>query len=318
MRKFLQFLREPPLWFAAAEWLLTLLSVAGSIAVVALQLTAVWDYAVYALAALFLGYGIFLAVKLAPRMKAGVVRRASRHVFTNNLVSDYGFRTLAFSTLSFAVNAGYAIAHVVLAVVWNSLWYGALAAYYFLLSLMRGGILLCDRSAKKRADGDEETLLAYKWRIFRACGAALLVLEFALTAFVTQTVIFGRPQTPSLIMAIASAAYTFYKMTIAVVQVFRVRRTGDPLLQSLRNINLSNALVSLFALQITLVAAQGGADESMRIMNIVMGFLICALTIALGSFMIIRASQKLGRIRKAAEVQTVLPGQPEEEKDAGE
>ena len=102
-------------------------------------------------------------------------------------------------------------------------------------------------------------------------------------------------------MSIASAAYTFYRVIISVVQVFRVRRMGDPLLQSLRNINLSNALVSLFALQISLVAANGGADESMRVMNIVTGFAVCALTIALGAYMIIRASTKLAGMKKERE-----------------
>lgn len=302
MRRLLRFLKDPPLAFAALVWLCAPGAVAGSIAIVAFEITQVWAYAVYVLAAVILAYGIFLAVRLSPRMKAGIVARANRHAFTGNLISDYSYRTVAFSVFSFAVNAGYAIVHIVLAVLWRSVWYGALAGYYLLLSLMRGGVLLCGRSAKKRAAGDEEKLREDKWRIFRACGAALLVLEIALAVFVTQTVLFGRPQTPSLVMAIASAAYTFYRVILSVVQVFRVRKTGDPLLQSLRNINLSNALVSLFALQITLVAVNGSVDEDMRIMNIVTGFLVCALTIALGSYMIIRACRKLGQIRREREV----------------
>lgn len=65
-------------------------------------------------------------------------------------------------------------------------------------------------------------------------------------------------------------------------------------MQALRNINLSNAFVSLFALQITLVAAAGnGTDSDMRILNIVTGFAVCVFTIALGVFMIIRASLRL-------------------------
>ncbi len=301
MKRLPEFLKDPPLWFAAVVWAGALGAVAGSLVIVAHEITQAWVYAVYVLAAALLGYGVYLAVKLAPRMKAGIVERAGRHAFTNNMLSDYGFRTITFSVLSFAINAGYAIVHLVLAIVWRSVWYGALAGYYFLLSLLRGGVLLCGRSAKKRAGDDGEKLLACKWRIFRLCGAALLVLEFALAVFVTQTVLFGRPLVPSLVMSIASAAYTFYRVIISVVQVFRVRRMGDPLLQSLRNINLSNALVSLFALQISLVAANGGADESMRVMNIVTGFAVCALTIALGAYMIIRASTKLAGMKKERE-----------------
>lgn len=142
-----------------------------------------------------------------------------------------------------------------------------------------------------------------KWRIYRACGGALLLLEIALAAFVTQTVMFGRPQTPSLVMAIASAAYTFYRVVLSVVQLHKVRKTGDPLLQSLRNINFSNALVALFALQITLVAVTGENDSAMRFLNIAMGFFVCVLVIALGIYMIVRAQTWLHRQKEESDVQ---------------
>lgn len=317
MRRFLQFLRDPPLRFAAAEWFFALASVGGSIAAVSVCEGEAWTYAVYVLAALFLGYGIYLAVRLAPQMKRGIAERVNRHAVTSRFFSDYGFRTQAITLLSLIVNVGYALVHFVLAVLWRSLWYGALAGYYLLLSALRGGVLAGGRGAKKRAEGDAVRLLGDKWRIYRASGAALFLIEAALSVFVTQTVLFGRPQTPSLVMAIASAAYTFYRVILSLVQMRKGRKTGDPLVQSLRNINFSNALVSLFALQITLVAVQGGADEGMRNMNIFMGFFVCALTIALGLYMIVRASRKLGRM-KADEAQAVPSGQPEEETDGGE
>ena len=106
MRRLFRFLKDPPLAFAALVWLCAPGAVAGSIAIVAFEITQVWAYAVYVLAAVILAYGIFLAVRLSPRMKAGIVARANRHAFTGNLISDYGYRTVAFSVFSFAVNAG--------------------------------------------------------------------------------------------------------------------------------------------------------------------------------------------------------------------
>ena len=294
MRALFQFLREPPLFFAAIIWCLTLAAVGGSIAIAALNLQGVWIYPVYALAVILLFYGVYLAVKLAPRMKESITQRVRRHAFTGNLLSDYGYRTQVFAAIAFFINVGYAIFHLVIAILWRSVWYGVLAGYYFLLSVLRGGVLISGRRAARRAEGDEKRLLISKWGIFRTCGILLLVLEIALAAFVTQTVLFGSPLRHSLVPAIASAAYTFYRVILSCVQVVKVRRTGDPLLQALRNINLSNAFVSLFALQITLVAAAGnGTDSDMRILNIVTGFAVCVFTIALGVFMIIRASLRL-------------------------
>ena len=318
MKKFFSFLKRPPAGFAVFAVLAAAACIAGAIACAACGHTGRYVYALYAAAALSLAYLVYLSVRAAFALRAKAAERARAHPLAESFLFDGSFRAGVLFSLSFIVNVAYALLCGVLGIALHSSWYGMFSFYYLLLSALRCGLLAGAMRSRRRAAGDARGLLVSRWKLYRLCGIALFVLEFALAAAVTVMVAVGRPAPVSEVLAIASAAYTFYKMTIAVVQVFRVRRTGDPLLQSLRNINLSNALVSLFALQITLVAAQGGADESMRIMNIVMGFLICALTIALGCFMIIRASQKLGRIRKAAEVQTVLPGQPEEEKDAGE
>lgn len=48
------------------------------------------------------------------------------------------------------------------------------------------------------------------------------------------------------------------------------------------------------SLQVTLVAVfSDGTDSSMRILNIVTGFCVCALTLVLGVVMIVRAGIKL-------------------------
>ncbi len=81
-----------------------------------------------------------------------------------------------------------------------------------------------------------------------------------------------------------------------------MRRLNDPLLQCFRNINLTDATVSLFSLQVTLVAVfsdeSGVAPKSMRTLNAITGFTVCALTIFLGVFMIVRASGKLKSLQQ--------------------
>ena len=102
-RSFFGFLKEPPLFFAAAVWALMFAAVGGAIACMALELTGVLPFCLYALAAVALGYSVYLAVRLAPKMKAGVLARAHRHAFTDNLISSYGFRTAAFTSFTFAI-----------------------------------------------------------------------------------------------------------------------------------------------------------------------------------------------------------------------
>ena len=299
MKRFFAFLKEPPLWFLAAVWLVTLLCIGGSVAVLALGYRGWGSYAVYACSAVFLGYSVYTLVRCLPRVRSGIRERAKRHPFANNMMGNYGFRTVVFAVASFVINVGFALFNGILGILLSSVWYGVFACYYLCLSALRGGILFASGRAKKRAEGDGARLSDYKLRIYRLCGIALFVLEVALSAAVTLMILSERPTRYSQIMAIATAAYTFYKVIFAVVNLVKVTRLQDPVLQCFRNINLTDAAVSLLSLQVTMVAVfSDGTDGSMWILNAVTGFVVCALTVVIGVLMIARASVKLKRNRE--------------------
>lgn len=291
-RSFFSFLKEPPVFFAAIVWALMFAAVGGAVACMALELAGFLPYCLYALAAVTLGYSIYLAVRLAPKMKADILARAHKHAFTSNLVTNYGFRTAAFTALGFAVNVGYALFHGGMAVASRSVWFAVFAIYYLLLSGMRIGVLAAGRSVKKKFAGDDDAMYGEKLKIYRGCGIALLPLDIALGAAVTLMVYRQDPMPHSEIAAIASAAYAFYKIILAVVNQLKVSRLDDPALQAVRSIGLTDAAVSLFALQTTLVSvfSDGDADRLLPL-NAVVGFCVCALTLGLGIWMIVRSYQ---------------------------
>ena len=291
-RAFFAFLKEPPVYFAAIVWALMFAAVGGAVACMTLELTGFLPYCLYALAAVTLGYSAYLAVRLAPKMKADILARAQKHTFTQNLVTSYGFRTAAFTALGFAVNIGYALFNGGMAIASRSLWFAVFALYYLLLSGMRIGVLAAGRRAKKKFADNEDALYGAKLKIYRGCGIALLPLDVALGAAVTLMVCRQDPMPHSEIAAIASAAYAFYKIILAVVNQLKVRKLDDPALQSVRSIGLTVASVSLFALQTTLVSviSDGGA-ERMLPLNAAVGFCVCALTLGLGIWMIARSRQ---------------------------
>lgn len=244
-RSFFGFLKEPPLFFAAIVWALMFAAVGGAIACMALELTGVLPFCLYALAAVALGYSAYLAVRLAPKMKAGVLARAHRHAFTENLISSYGFRTAAFTALGFAVNVAYALFNGAMAIAGRSVWFAVFALYYLLLSGMRLGVLAAGRNAKKKFADDGNALYGANLKIYRGCGIALLPLDVALGAAVTLMVCRQDPIPHSEIAAIASAAYAFYKITLAIVNQLKVRKLDDPALQAVRSIGLTDAAVSV-------------------------------------------------------------------------
>ena len=299
MKKFFSYLKRPPAWFAACAFLLAAACIAGAIACAACGCAGWYAYALYAAAALSLAYIVYLSVRGGSALRAKAAERARAHPLAESFLFDGSFRAGVLFSLSFIVNVAYALLCGVLGVALHSSWYGMFSFYYLLLSALRCGLLAGAMRSRRRAAGDARGLLVSRWKLYRLCGIALFVLEFALAAAVTVMVAVGRPAPVSEVLAIASAAYTFYKVISAAVGFVKVRRLHDPLLQAFRNINLADAAVSLLSLQVTLVAVfSQGQGESMKPLNAAMGFFVCLLTIALGVWMIAEAGVRLRKLQK--------------------
>lgn len=297
--KFAEFLKRPNGIFLIVLCLALIGSVAVSVFFVAVSYSGPFSYAAYVLAAVSLGYSVYLAVRYARVIKKKAIEAAKKREITRKFVENYGFRTIVFAVVTFAVNTGYAIFYGVLGILAHSVWYGALAGYYVFLSGVRCWVLLGGYKASKRAQGSEAALYENKLKIFRGCGILLIVLDSALAAAVAQMVLAQSPAAHGEIAAISSAAYAFYKLTLAMINLFKAKNWKDPLVQSLRNVSLTDALVSLFALQTTLVALYSSGEQNMMALNVAVGALVCAITIGMGVYMIVRACVLLKRSRLA-------------------
>lgn len=293
-------MKAPPLVFLLIEWTVTLAMIAVSIAVVTLGYDGVLSYVLYVATALLLAYGVFAAVKCVPKLKECCQCAVKKFHFTDRLLGDYGYRTVTVLVCSLTINIGFAVFNSVLGIISYSVWYGALAGYYLLLSAIRCGVLIGWQRAKKQTNGNETDLAVKKLHVFRNCGIALLVLEIALTVAVTQMVLAQKPMKNSQIVAIGFAAYTFYKVVMAIVNLRKARKLHDPIVQAIRNIGLTDAAVSLLSLQTTLIAvfSEVSAAGDMMSLNAVTGFTVCALTIILGVLMIINANVRLKKLRE--------------------
>lgn len=296
--RLIKFLLNPPAVFLCFVWLVAILLIAGSVIIIAEEYKQWPSYVVFALSAVFLAYSVYVLVRFIPSAKTKIAQSALRHPFIGSILGNYGFRTISFAVASFAANVVFAFMNGVLGIITSSVWYGVFAVYYIALSALRGGMLAAVYKAKKLSGNNAEALKLRKIAIYRMCGIALLVLELALAAAVTLMVLADNPANYSPIMAIASAAYTFYKVIFALYNAFKVRRMHDAVLQSFRNINLTDAAVSLLALQVTLVAVFSEGGFSTVALNSVTGFVVCVLTIALGISMIVRSCTMFKQIKE--------------------
>ena len=276
--------KMPPYRLLLLIWLLTLFACIGAL------LTLIWEnsdsyaplvYMLYAVAAILLAYSTYTAIRFAGELKRHTLTKLKEHPLTHRLMQDFGFRTRTFAFGSLMIGVAYSALHAVLACIESSVWYTALAGYYLLLTAMRGYILL-----KRPQD------TAGEWRSYRICGILLVLLDIALSFAIAEMIFNSRAFIYAGLLIYASAAYAFYKLTLALLNFVRARRESDVRAEAIRNINLTDAAVSLLALQTALLANFSQDAASSSRFNTLTGIAVSLLTVGLGIFMILRSIKK--------------------------
>ena len=172
------------------------------------------------------------------------------------------YRALTGAAGSAACAVLFAAYHGYLGIRYGSVWHAGMAPVYLLLAAIRGGIVLTElRNAARTAEVRD----CRRRRTFRISALLLLALDLALMLPIAMMVVLARPVRMGLIPAIAMAAYTTWKVTVASVHVGRQRRRpgASLLVWELRTVNFIDALVSVLTLQNTLIMVNGGEDGDM-------------------------------------------------------
>lgn len=176
----------------------------------------------------------------------------------NRLLSRRREKSAYFAAIGtaggFAVTVLFALYNGGLGIRYASLWHGSIGIYYLLLSLIRGILLVTERKAGKK---EPEAAESYRKMTFSVTFGLVMVMNAALAAPVSLMVLDQRPIHTGLIPAIASAAYTTYKISAAAVRLKRTK--GTILERELSMIRLVDALVSVLVLQNTLIIAVEGS-----------------------------------------------------------
>jgi divalent metal cation (Fe/Co/Zn/Cd) transporter len=114
-------------------------------------------------------------------------------------------------------------------------------------------------------------------------GAMLMLLSLQLVGTVILAVVRDRGIVMHEIVMIAMAAYTFTKITLAVINLVKARKSASEKIVTLRNISLSDACVSIFALQRSMLVSFGDMPETdIQIFNAVIGAAVCVIVFLLG------------------------------------
>ena len=205
-------------------------------------------------------------------------------------LADYTFRTILTTLPAFLINVAYTVYNGVIGIMDRSVWFITMAVYYSLLGIMRYRAVSTERKIS-RLD-DRELIRKKEISVIKTDGILLLVLNLSLSGVVLLTIAQDTAKRYSEIMVISIAAYTFYKIIMAVVNLVKVRKMRSPILITIRNIGVADALVSMLTLQAAMLTSfQNENSRNTHQLNAITGLAVCILISMLGTSMIRYASK---------------------------
>ena len=182
---------------------------------------------------------------------------------------------------SLSINVCYAGFHLLSGAVYRSVWQISTGIYYLILSLIRMVLVQYERKQTQTEEPAER--LRVGWRGFQVCGILIFLLNVAMSGMVVQMIWHDRGSRYPELAVYAVAAYTFYRLTTAIIRVVQNRGSQNPIDGAARNISLTAALMSLYSLQTAMLSAFGDDAAYSHLMNSLSGGAVCVLVV-LGAF----------------------------------
>ena len=175
---------------------------------------------------------------------------------------------------SLLLHAAFCVFNLIYGIYSGSWWLITLGFYYFILSSLRF-FVLCKKD-----------------HTVHIIGIMHMALSLPFAGTVILSVIDNHGHKLHTIIMIAIAAYAFTKITLAVINLIKTRHAPSRKQKSLRIISFTDALVSIFALQRSmLVSFDGMTVAEVQIMNAVIGAAICVIIFLLGLSLICQDSR---------------------------
>lgn len=238
--------------------------------------------AIYVLAAVTLFTGIYyLVIDFRFGIKETLKPAVISNPYVNKVASDYRLRTVLFAVPGLMSNVLFAVSNGVTGIISRSAWFGSLAAYYILLSMMRIDAVKQERLIS-RINGNCDRLKK-EIKVYRKNSILFIFLAIVLIGMVILLENSQGGKTYPGFTIYAAAAYAFYKIIISSVNVIKVRKQNSPLLTIIRRIGYVDACVSILTLQVAMFASFGDGNEMFtKIMNGVTGGIVCVIVLATG------------------------------------
>jgi len=297
MNKLLETLKKPSGKIIALSTLLTVLTVGGSMVFLFLpelnKTLEILSYVCFGFSALFFGYSVYLVVIFAPHAKEKTGNLLKRRRITREFLESFGFRTMVGVTLSLGVSIAYGLFNGIFGIIYGSVWYGVLSAYYICLTLIRAGVV--NRNKKGMLNLEKQKYKTAK--TYRNSGIVLLILNAALSFAIAQMIFEGMGYEYPGLLIYVHATYTFTKIGTAIYNFVKAQKQTDLTVEAARDINLVDGAVSILALQTAMFASFGDGNIDISLANTLTGSAVSIFAYFMAIFMIVKGNKIIKKIK---------------------
>ena len=213
--------------------------------------------------------------------------RLNRSKTGRRLLAEPQYRIVAAAGCSFLLNLLYALYNGVLGLTGRSLWFTAMCAYYVILGTARFSAILCGHGSTPESPTGTE------YFVMRLSGILLALLSLLLSGVTYISLSQNIAARHDEIMMITIAAYTFFKLGMAVTRAIRQRKGPAPLPAVIRSIGYAEAAASVFTLQRSMLVSFGAMSaEKIHTLNVLTGAAVCLFVLLQGLRLTIRGFQR--------------------------
>ena len=250
-------------------------------------------YIIYVLAFYTLSVVTVFCAMVLPKQYNTIKQKIYDDPLGNRFLTDRVFRTNVSLSVSFVISMLYVGLNLWSWHMLKSYWFTVLAVYYSVMAVMR---FLLVRYVRIQKIG---TNILGEWKRSRICACILLLINLSLSGAVLMILYQQKGYDYPGIMIYVMALYTFYALTMSIVDIVKYRKLGSPVMSTAKIVSLSAALVSMLNLE-TAMFAQFGADmapEHQRIFIILTGAGVSITVVTLSVILIVNANKEIRRIK---------------------
>lgn len=276
-------------------WLMILLTIVSSVALVAVFLKG-WEetpiaYAVYVVAFYTLMVlTVFFAMVLPKRYKE-MKQMVYDHPLGNRYMTDAAFKVRISLIASLTINLLYSAFKLASGIYYSSLWIGAIAVYYILLSVIR--FVLLHHMQRKQDAG-----MIAEYRSYRVTAVLMMLINLTLTGIVLNMIVQNESAEYSDVFVITSATYTFYTLTVSIIDLVKYHKYKSPVMSASKAIRFAAALVSLLSLEASMLVQFGDDESYRRLMLALTGAAVCVIVLSMSVYMIVHSTKEIKRLQE--------------------